>query len=114
MIIKLDLSCKNESVTPPKISLSGLTLAVGGTVIDLSQIPEGGANEWDGPSVVKGIVTRDYIEIVYPYSTDNYEPMQSTNPADFEIELLDGQTLKCPLIKRPMRVVEEEPTGEQP
>ena len=114
MIIKLNPTAKHEPTVPPKISLSGLTLTVGDTVIDLSQIEEGGSDEWDDPAVVKGSVTRDFIEVVYPYSTHEYEPMQSTNPADYEIELLDGQTLQCPLIKRPVQVIEEEPTGEQP
>lgn len=114
MVIKLNPTVKTEPTTPPTISLSGLILTVGDTVIDLSQIPEGGSAEWDDPTVVKGTVTRDFIEIVYPRSTHKYEPYQSTNPADYEIELLDGQTLQCPLIKRPVQVIEEEPTGEQP
>ncbi|QSM00612.1 hypothetical protein [Oceanospirillum phage vB_OliS_GJ44] len=114
MIIKLNPTAKHEPTTPPTISLSGLVLTAGDTVIDLSQIEEGGSDEWDDPTVVKGTVTRDFIEVVYPYSTHEYEPMQSTNPADYEIELLDGQTLQCPLIKRPVQVIEEEPTGEQP
>lgn len=108
MIVKLNTECKNEHTVPPTISLSGLVLTVGDTVIDLSQVPENGSAEWDNPNIVKGEVTRDFIEIVYPYSTHDYEPMQSTNPADYEVELLEGETLKCPLIKRPVQQNKED------
>lgn len=110
MIIKLSATVKNEQTTPPTISLLGLVLTIDETVVDLSQIPEGGQAEWDEPEIVKGYVTREYIEIIYPYSTHEYEPMQSMNPADYEIELLDGQTLKCPLLKR--QTVDEQAGGQ--
>ena len=116
MLVKLIAQCKTEQTIPPTISLSGLVLTVGDIVIDLSQIPEGGSAEWDDPTVVKGTATRDFIEIVYPYSTHEYEPYQSSNPADYEIELLDGQTLQCPLVRRPTEpdpVVPEEPVSEE-
>ena len=97
MLIRLSPTVKNEETNPPKISLNGLILTVGSTDIDLSLIPEGGQAEADEDSPLQGICTREQVTVKYPYSTHDYSPMQSTDPADYEIELLDGQTLKCPL-----------------
>lgn len=103
MKIKLNPIVKHESTTPPTISLNGLILTIDGIDYDLSVIPEGGQAEGEEPFV--GICTREEVSVMYPYSTDVYEPNQSTDINNYIIELLDGETLVCPLVKRP--VVEE-------
>ncbi len=99
MKIKLSPVCVTETTNAPVIVLNGLTLSVGNTNIDLSQVPEGGQAEASEESPLVGIVTRDEVTIKYPYSTDIYEPMQSTNPLDYEFEITSG-TIKCPLTKK--------------
>lgn len=95
-----------QKIIPPSISLSGLTLIINGTGFDLSVIPEGGQAEGEYPFI--GTVKRESCIIRYPYSTDIYEPNQSTNPDDYIVELQDGETLACPLIKRPVQENEVE------
>lgn len=99
MKIKLSPVCVTETTNAPAIVLNGLTLSVGNTSIDLSQVPEGGQAEASEESPLVGIVTRDEVTVKYPYSTDIYEPMQSTNPLDYEFEITTG-AIKCPLIKK--------------
>ena len=99
MIIKLSPKVVHQETNPPTISLNGLILTVGTTDIDLSLIPAGGQAEADETSPLQGICTREEVTVKYPYSTHNYEPMQSTNSADYEFEITDG-TIACPLIKR--------------
>ncbi len=106
MKITLSPIVKQEQTTPPTLSLSGLTLTINSSEYDLSVIPEGGQAEADLPFI--GIVTREEVTIQYPYSTDIYEPNQSTNPDDYIIELKDGEKLACPLIKRPVQENEVE------
>lgn len=101
MKIKLNAQVTNKPT--PVISVSGLVLTIDGTDIDLSVIPEGGQAESDN-ELLTGIVTREEVTINYPYSTDIYEPNQSTNPLDYEFDIVDG-VVPCPLIKRP--VIEE-------
>ena len=101
MKIYLSAVALHESTQPPIVSLSGFTLTINGEEYDLSVIPEGGQAEADLPFI--GIVTREEVTIQYPYSTDIYEPKQSTNPDDYIIELKDGETLACPLVKRPVQ-----------
>lgn len=103
MKIKLNPIVKHESTTPPIISLKGLMLTIGDTDYDLSVIPEGGQAEAEEPFV--GVCTREEVSVMYPYSTDLYEPNQPTDASVYEIELADGEAVVCPLIKRP--VVEE-------
>lgn len=101
MKIKLNAQVANKPT--PVIALSGLVLTIDGTDIDLSVIPEGGQAESDN-ELLSGIVTREEVTINYPYSTDIYEPNQSTNPLDYEFDIVDG-VVPCPLVKRP--VIEE-------
>ncbi len=96
MKIKLNAQVANKPT--PVISLNGLVLTIDGTGIDLSQIPEGGQAESDN-DLLLGIVTREEVTINYPYSTDIYEPMQSTNQLDYEFDIVEG-VVPCPLIKR--------------
>lgn len=106
MKITLAAQVAHETKQAPIISLSGLTLTIDGMDYDLTVIPEGGQAEADLPFI--GIVTREEVTIQYPYSTDIYEPNQSTNPDDYIIELKDGETLVCPLVKRPVQEDAEE------
>lgn len=99
MKIKLSPVCVTATTIAPVISLNDLTLSVGNTNIDLSQIPEGGQAEVSEESPLFGTVTRDCVTVKYPYSTDIYEPMQSTNPIDYEFDIVSG-IVKCPLKKR--------------
>ena len=103
MIIKLSPQVANEPTKAPVISVTGLTLTIDDQVIDLSVIPEGGQAESDNEWLI-GTVTREQVTIRYPYSTYIYEPNQSTNPLDYEFDIVDG-VVSCPLIKKP--VIEE-------
>lgn len=98
MKIKLSPVCVNGTTNAPKVSLNGLILSVGNSNIDFSQIPEGGQAEASEGSPLVGIATRNEVTVMYLYSTDIYEPMQSTNPLDYEFNITNG-TIKCPLIK---------------
>ena len=101
MKITLAAQVAHETKQAPVISLAGLTLTIDNKDYDLSVIPEGGQAEADLPFI--GVVTRDACTIQYQYSTDIYESNQSTNPEDYVIDLQDGETLVCPLIKRPVQ-----------
>ena len=101
--MKIKLSPQVANKQTPVISLNGLVVTIDGTDIDLSVIPEGGQAESDN-DLLSGIVTREEVTINYPYSTDTYEPMQSTNPLDYEFDITEG-VVPCPLIKKP--VIEE-------
>lgn len=103
MKITLSPTVTHATKQAPAISLAGLILTIDGTEYDLSVVPEGGQAEADEPFI--GVVTLDACTIQYQYSTDIYEPSQSTDPSDYIIDLQDGEVLTCPLIKRP--VVEE-------
>ena len=107
MIIKLSPQAQNETSNASVITLSGLTLTIDDQVIDLSVIPEGGQAEADEDSPLIGIVTRDEVTIRYPYSTDIYECNQPTEQSAYEFDIVDGQ-VPCPLIKRPVEVIESE------
>ena len=96
MKIKLNAQVANKPT--PVISINGLVLTIDGTDIDLSVIPVGGQAESDN-DLLSGIVTREEVTINYPYSTDIYEPNQSTNPLDYEFDIVEG-VVPCPLIKR--------------
>lgn len=98
MKIKLSPQVANESTPTPVISLSGLVLTVGNTVIDLSLIPVDGQAELEGDLLI-GIVTRDEVTVAYPYSTDIYDCNQPTEQSAYELDIVDGQ-VPCPLIKR--------------
>jgi len=97
MKIKLNAQVANKPT--PVISLNGLVITIDGVDIDLSVIPEGGQAESDN-DLLSGVVTREEVTINYPYSTDIYEPMQSTDPLDYEFDIVDGQ-VPCPLVKKP-------------
>ena len=97
MKIKLSPQVANTTGVPV-ISLNGLILTIGKTDIDLSFIPEGGQAESDNDMLI-GTVTREEVTIAYPYSTDIYESNQSTNPLDYEFDIVDG-VVPCPLTKR--------------
>ncbi len=107
MKIKLSPIVANETTNAPVITLSGLTLTVDDQVVDLSAIPEGGQAEPDEDSPLVGIVTRDKVTIRYPYSTDIYESNQPTDPFAYEFDITEGE-VPCPLIKRPVEVIESE------
>lgn len=99
MKIKLSPVCVSGKKTAPTITLNGLTLTVDNTTIDLSVIPEGGQAEVFENEYLTNTVTRKEVTIKYPYSTDIYEPQQSTNPADYEFEILSGK-IPCPLVRK--------------
>ncbi len=98
--MKIKLNAQVSDKPTPVISLNGLVLTIDGTDIDLSVIPEGGQAESDN-DLLSGIITRDKVTINYPYSTDIYEPMQSTDPLDYEFDIIEG-VVPCPLVKRPI------------
>ena len=106
MKIKLNAQVANKPT--PVISLNGLVITIDGVDIDLSVIPEGGQAESDN-DLLSGVVTREEVTINYPYSTDIYEPMQSTDPLDYEFDIVDGQ-VPCPLVKKPVidEVIEDD------
>jgi len=99
MKIKLSPIVSIETKKAPVISLSGLVLMIDNQQIDLSVIPVGGQAEAEENSLLIGIITRDEVTIMYPYSTDIYESNQSTNKKDYEFDITEG-IINCPLIKR--------------
>jgi hypothetical protein len=107
MKIKLSPQVVNETTNAPVITLAGLTLTIDDQVVDLSVIPEGGQAEPDEDSPFIGIVTRDKVTVRYPYSTDIYEPNQPTDQSAYEFDMTEGE-VPCPLIKRPVEVIESE------
>jgi len=71
-----------------EVSLNGLILTIDGTPYDLSVIPVGGQAQAELPFI--GNVTHDEVTIQYSYDSSKAELMQSTDQADYTIDLVDG------------------------
>jgi hypothetical protein len=74
------------------ISVSGDVLTIDGNVIDFSQLGEGEQCDTDAPLIgtarrVDGVIT---VGVLLQYDSETAEPMQSTDPADYVIELTSG------------------------
>ena len=74
------------------ISVSGDVLTIDGSVIDFSQLGEGEQCETDAPLIgtarrVDGVIT---VGVLLQYDSATAEPMQSTDPADYVVELTSG------------------------
>ncbi len=74
------------------ISVSGNVLTIDGNAIDFAQLGEGEQCETDAPLIgtarrVDGVIT---VGVLLQYDSATAEPMQSTDPADYVIELTDG------------------------
>lgn len=74
------------------IHASGDVLTIDGVAVDFSQLGEGEQCETSAPLIglarrVGGVV---YISVRLEYNSATAEPMQSTNAADYLIELADG------------------------
>lgn len=99
MIINLIPQVVTQTTEAPVVKLDNSVLEVNGEFYDLSLLRGGVATALEDTPFM-GQMSEDEVTILYQYSTDIYSSSQSMNKADFRIELLSGQTLKCPLIKR--------------
>ena len=79
------------------VSVSGLTITIDGTPIDLSVIPVGGYAEPDENSPFFGNVTRDEVTVKYHYESIKAIPDQSANWNDYTFEVTEGE-VPCPII----------------
>lgn len=78
------------------VSVSGLTLTIDGTLIDLSVIPDGGYAEPEDDSPFIGKVTRDEVTVRYHYESAKAEPNQSVNWEDYTFDVTSGP-VPCPI-----------------
>ena len=90
-MFKLNLSPQAGS-RDTAISVSGNVLTIDGTAIDFSPLGEGEQCETAGPLIgmasrVDGVIT---VGVLLQYDSATAEPNQSTDPADYLIELSDG------------------------
>ena len=74
------------------ISVSGNVLTIDGNAIDFAALGEGEQCETAAPLIgtarrVDGVVS---VGVLLQYDSATAEPMQSTDPADYAIELTDG------------------------
>jgi hypothetical protein len=99
------------------VSVSGLTITIDGTPIDLSVIPVGGYAEPDENSpffcsvthddVTVKYVTRDEVVVKYHYESIKAIPDQSANWADYTFEVTEGE-VPCPIIWKSTEETEEQ------
>lgn len=80
-----------------RVSVSGLTITIDGTPIDLSVIPEGGIAEPDEDSPFIGNVARDEVTVKYHYESLKAVPDQSKEWADYTFEVTEGD-VPCPIV----------------
>lgn len=75
-----------------KISASGFVLTVDGQDADFSILEDGQQVELEAPLIGTATRTGDVISVsvLLQYDSATAEPMQSTDPADYVIELEDG------------------------
>ena len=86
------------------ISVSGDVLTIDGTAIDFSPLGEGEQCETSAPLVgmasrVDGVIT---VGVLLQYDSATAEPMQSTDPADYLIDL-SGGTAPDVIQRRPVQ-----------
>ena len=78
------------------VSVEGLNIAIDGTPIDLSVIPEGGYAEPEDDSPFIGNVTRDEVTVRYHYESAKALPDQSKDWADYTFDVTSGP-VPCPI-----------------
>lgn len=84
------------------ILVDGETVTIDGVAVDLSVIEDGEQCEAERPIV--GLVRRvdgvAELSIEYHYSTETAEPIQSTDPAAYVVDVEAGQ-VPDPIIRKP-------------
>lgn len=93
MEIILSPIASNKTTT---ISVDGLIVTIDGTGYDLSVIPDGGQAEAGENSPFIGIITREYATIRYEYDSKLAKPNQSTDWADYTLDVESG-IVPCPV-----------------
>lgn len=83
-----------------QIRVSGLVIAINGTMYDLSAIPDGGQAEAANGSPFVGVLTREQVTIRYEYDMVRAEDNQSTDWADYTFDITDG-VVPCPIKWKP-------------
>jgi len=110
MQIKLSPIASNKT---SQVSVAGEVLTIDGADYDLSVIPDGGQVEASLPAlgVIKRVDGVIELAIVYHYDSELAEPMQSTNEADYIVDVISGEVtspIKWGSIEPIIEDVEEE------